>query len=164
MRLPSLGRSSIELYAVDDGEVKTFGGLILNVPLDAAGTYVIALNPDPNNSAMYSGQGTHIPGLILTPACITIIQGACCMDTNADGQQDTCLNDTTESDCAAAAGSFAGGGTSCSGQVGACCLDGDLDGFEDTCRVMDRSCCFAEGGSFLGAGTSCSGRCRSLLL
>ena len=34
--------------AIDDGMTKTFGGLILNVPNNAVGTYVIGLNPDPN--------------------------------------------------------------------------------------------------------------------
>ena len=137
----------------DDGEVKTFGGLILEVPHDAAGTYVIAIDPDTNNTFM---NGHPIFGVQLTSACITVIRGACCVDTNSDGQQDSCQNDTSQSNCAAAAGSFAGDGSSCSGQVGACCLDGDLDGFDDTCTVKDRTCCFAEGGSFLGAGSSCS--------
>ena len=54
------------------GDVKTLGGLILNVPPDAAGTYVIAFNPNPGESFMLSGQGTPIPGLTLTPACITV--------------------------------------------------------------------------------------------
>ena len=140
---------------VDDGEVKTMGGLILNVPPDAAGTYVIALDPDPNNSFMINGQGNPIPGLVLTPACITISTGACCTDSNADGQQDSCENDTTEFDCTAAGGSFAGDGITCSGQVGACCFDGDRDGVEDTCTVMDGNCCFAKGGTLLDPGSSC---------
>ena len=137
------------------GEIKTLGGLILDVPNDASGTYIIAFNPDPNNTLMLSGQGINIPIVELTPACLTIIRGACCMDA---GQQHSCQDDTTESDCAAAAGLFAGDGSTCSGQVGACCLDNDLDGFDDTCTVMDRNCCFSQGGSFLGAGSSCIGQ------
>jgi len=59
---------------VDDGEIKTLGGWILDVPPDAEGTYVIAFDPDPNNSFMISGQGLPIPGLVFTSACITIEQ------------------------------------------------------------------------------------------
>ena len=142
---------------VDEGEVKTFGGLILEVPPGAAGTYVIAIDPDPNNT--FLGVATiPFPQATLTSACITIIEGACCMDTNSDGQMDVCQDDTSESNCAAAAGLFAGEGSTCSGQLGACCFDGDLGGLDDTCTVMDRTCCMAEGGSFLGAGSSCGGQ------
>ena len=67
---------------VDDGEIKTFGGLILDIPLDAAGTYVIAFDPDPNNTFMVSGAGTPIPDVVVTSACITILgtnePGRCC--------------------------------------------------------------------------------------
>lgn len=142
----------------DDGEVKTAGGLILEVPPDAAGTYVIAVDPDPSRTFMGFGFAAPRPLDALISACITIISGACCVDTNSDGQQDACQNETTESDCVAAAGLFAGDGSTCSGQVGACCFDDDLDGFEDTCTVMDRNCCFAQGGSSLGAGSSCGGQ------
>ena len=69
---------------VDDGEVKTMGGLILNVPPDAAATYVIAFNPDPNDSFMTSGPGLPIPGLEFASACITVLEnndpGRCCSD------------------------------------------------------------------------------------
>ena len=58
---------------VDDGSVKTMGGLILEVPADAAGTYVIALDPDIKNSFMATGTAVQIPGVAFTPACITII-------------------------------------------------------------------------------------------
>ena len=69
---------------VDDGTVRTFGGLILEVPLNAAGTYVIALNPDPNTSFMSNITGAPIPDVALTSACITVIDdgepGRCCSD------------------------------------------------------------------------------------
>ncbi|MCH7994983.1 MAG: hypothetical protein IIB57_11150, partial [Planctomycetes bacterium] len=58
---------------IDDGLVKTMGGLILEVPENAFGTYVIDLNPDPNKSFMTSGAGTPIADLTLTPACITTV-------------------------------------------------------------------------------------------
>ena len=35
---------------IDDGTTRSFGGLILDVPHDAEGTYVIAFDPNPNNS------------------------------------------------------------------------------------------------------------------
>ncbi len=136
-------------------EAKTLGDLILNVPPGAAGTYVIAFDPDPNNTLMISGQGTPIPIVELTPACLTIIRGACCTDADANGQQDSCENDTTEFDCAAAGGSFAGDGITCSGQVGACCYVQGGNGVEDTCTVMDGNCCFAQGGTLLDPGSSC---------
>ena len=70
--------------AIDDGMTKTFGGLILDVPNDAAGTYVIGLDPAPNSSFMASGLGGAIPGVTLTPACITILNnnnpGRCCSE------------------------------------------------------------------------------------
>ena len=141
---------------VDDGTVKTFGGLILDVPFDAAGTYVIAMDPDPNNTFMTSGTGTPIPDVVLTPACITVLVGACCVDTDSDGNRDTCHDDAFESECVAADGLYLGDAVLCTGIVGACCLDGDGDGWDDTCRVMDRLCCDTQGGSFLGAGTTCS--------
>ncbi|MCH8149554.1 MAG: hypothetical protein IH987_16475, partial [Planctomycetes bacterium] len=58
--------------AIDDGSVKTMGGLILEVPVGVAGTYVIGLDPDPNSTFMTSGLGTPITGITLTPACIVI--------------------------------------------------------------------------------------------
>ena len=85
---------------VDDGNIKTFGGLILDVPLDAAGTYEIALDPDPNNTFMTSGAGTPIPDVVLTPACITILgtnePGRCCSDI---GPNVVCEDDVTAQDC-----------------------------------------------------------------
>ena len=57
---------------VDDGAVHTMGGLILDVPQDALGTYLIDINPAPMGTFMLSGQETPIPGLVLTPACITV--------------------------------------------------------------------------------------------
>ena len=58
--------------AVDDGMVKTLGGLILEVPANAKGTYVIALDPDPNYSGMWKASDELIPGVVFTPACITV--------------------------------------------------------------------------------------------
>ncbi len=57
---------------IDDGAVHTMGGLILEVPQDALGTYVIDINPDSMATFMLNGQETTIPGVVLTPACITI--------------------------------------------------------------------------------------------
>ncbi|MCH8243120.1 MAG: hypothetical protein IH897_10995 [Planctomycetes bacterium] len=82
--------------AVDDGMVKTMGGLILEVPTDASGTYVIAFNPAPNNTFMTSGCGTPIQDLVLTPACITIATGSCCSNI---GMFPNCEDNLTEQEC-----------------------------------------------------------------
>ncbi len=56
----------------DEGRIGTLGGMILDVPIEAQGTYIIDFVPDPNNTFMVDGKGTPIPGLTLTPACITV--------------------------------------------------------------------------------------------
>jgi len=80
----------------DDGSVKTLGGLILEVPPNAKGTYVIAVDPDPNDSAMIDGTGTTIQGVVFTPACIRIPTGSCCSNIGPD---QVCENDLTELEC-----------------------------------------------------------------
>ena len=64
----------------DPGVRKVFGTLVLEVPANAAGTYVIAVNPDRNVSFMAFGFTVPIPGLMFTAACITVITGSCCSD------------------------------------------------------------------------------------
>ena len=61
-----------ETCAIDDGLVKTMGGLILEVPTDASGTYLIHFDPAPNNTFMTDQCGSPIPNVLLTPACITV--------------------------------------------------------------------------------------------
>ena len=141
---------------IDDGSIKTMGGLILNVPNDAAGTYLIGLNPDPNHSFMTNGAGRPIPDVEFTPACITIAHGTCCLDTDADGLHEECQVATPESYCDAAGGLFLGEGDTCTGIRGACCLDSNADGYVDACILSARDCCEAEGGSFGGNGSTCS--------
>ena len=69
------------------------GSLILEVPLDAAGTYVFAPDPDPNNTFMTNVMGDPVPDVALTSACITILlPGRCC---SAIG----CQDDVTEVEC-----------------------------------------------------------------
>lgn len=68
---------------LDGGEIKTLGGLILEVPVDAAGTYMIDFDTDPNNSFMTAGDGSLVPGVVYTPACITITF-ACQSDADCD--------------------------------------------------------------------------------
>ncbi|MCH8147467.1 MAG: hypothetical protein IH987_05655, partial [Planctomycetes bacterium] len=80
----------------DDGMVKTMGGLILEVPTDASGTYLIDFVDDPNKTFMTNGCGTPIPDVVLTPACITIPSGSCCSNTGANAQ---CEDNLTELQC-----------------------------------------------------------------
>ena len=61
-----------DCYSPSGGLFPTLGGLILEVPNNAAGTYVIALNPSPDFSFMGACSGAPIPGVTFTPACITI--------------------------------------------------------------------------------------------
>ncbi|MCH8148591.1 MAG: RHS repeat protein [Planctomycetes bacterium] len=83
----------------DDGAVKTFGGLILELDANAAGTYVIALDPNPNSSFMFSGTGSLIPGLTFTPACITVITDRTLTEPGGPctcfGENGECLDDAT---------------------------------------------------------------------
>jgi hypothetical protein len=80
----------------DQGGIKTMGGLILEVPANASGTYVIGLDNDPNNSFMTSGSGVPIPGVQFTAACITVITGKCCSNI---GPNVVCTDGVTEGDC-----------------------------------------------------------------
>lgn len=57
----------------DGGFVKTMGGLILVVPPNAAGTYLIELDPNPGNSFMTSADGVPLPDVVFTPACLTVV-------------------------------------------------------------------------------------------
>ena len=65
-----------DLGEFDDGTTRTLGGLILEVPLNAAGTYVIALDPDPNNSFISKITGLPVPDVAFTSACITVVPPA----------------------------------------------------------------------------------------
>jgi len=107
-------------YDIDDS-VKTFGGLILEVPNSAAGIYVIAFDPDPSKTYMAYGDGAPIPGVTLTPACITIIEnaGACCSGTNCSM--------VAAADCEASGGTFFGFQSTCDTP------DGDGDGLRNEC-------------------------------
>ena len=123
---------------VDDGEVKTLGGLILDVPPDAAGIYVIAMDPDPNNTFMVSGAGAPIPDVVQTSACITILgtnePGRCCSEI---GPKVVCEGGVTAQDCAMRPKprSFAAG-ESCDGDCACptCLVDADCDN-GDMCTV-----------------------------
>ncbi|MCH8242532.1 MAG: hypothetical protein IH897_07970, partial [Planctomycetes bacterium] len=94
---------------LDDGSVKTFGGLILEVPVDADGTYMINFDPDPNNSFMTAGNGRPIPGVVFTPACITITfacqsdadcdDGFPCTTDTCDEGKSTCENIISQNSC-----------------------------------------------------------------
>jgi len=143
-------------YDPDPDSFGTFGGLILEVPTDAAGTYVISINPDSNSSFFDSGLAAPLPAMF-TAACITVIEGACCLDTDSDGYRDSCQDDGSQSECLAADGLFLADALPCTGVAGTCILDGDGDGIADICRTMDADCCDAQGGSFLGTGVSCLG-------
>jgi hypothetical protein len=79
------------------GGFETFGGLILDVPAGAAGTYVIGVDPDPNNSFMTSGTGAPISGVVLTGACITVTTGKCC--SNISASNTVCEDQLTIADC-----------------------------------------------------------------
>ena len=57
---------------IDDGTIRTLGGLILEVPFHATGTYVIALDSDPNKSFMSNFTGAPVPDVAFTSACITV--------------------------------------------------------------------------------------------
>jgi len=140
---------------VDGGTVKTFGGLILEVPPGAVGTYTIALSPDPNLTFMTDTYGAPIPNLTLTPACIKIGNSACCTDGDGDGIAESCEDGTTAESCAANGGTFVGQDSTCSAISGACILDTDGDGFDDSCAITNESCCGAQGGTFRGDGTNC---------
>ncbi|MCH9035417.1 MAG: hypothetical protein IID42_13095 [Planctomycetes bacterium] len=92
---------------IDDGAVKTMGGLILEVPVDAAGTYMIALNPDVNFTFMTKGSGDPIPGIVFTPACITLVcqsdadcdDGFSCTTDRCDEGTSTCENIIAQNSC-----------------------------------------------------------------
>jgi len=138
----------------DPDSFGTFGGLILEVPTDAAGTYVIAVDPDPNNSYMWAGEPpTDIR--FFTATCITVIEGACCLDTDSDEFLNSCQGSVLQTECENSGGLFVGHESTCSGSVGACCLSGDDDDFNETCVVTDSVCCDVQGGSFLGEGAAC---------
>lgn len=81
----------------DGGGVYTMGGLILEVPANAAGTYVIALDPDPNNTFMTSGAGTPVPGVTFTCASITVTTGKCCSAISANNT--VCEDNLTIAQC-----------------------------------------------------------------
>jgi len=57
---------------VDDGEIKTLGGMILDVPYDALGTYLIDFNTDPNFTFMTRSSGEPLEIVEFVPACITV--------------------------------------------------------------------------------------------
>ena len=126
--------------AVDDGMVKTMGGLILEVPTDASGTYVIAFNPAPNNTFMTSGCGTPIPDVVLTPACITVITGSCCW---AIGMGSFCDDNLTEQECQMRQPPIVWHGDSTCEECGCptCISDADCDdGDECTADICDIVC------------------------
>ena len=84
------------------------------------------------------------------------IDGACCLDEDADNHEDTC--EVLDQDCCIARGGLFGGeGSTCSAIVGACFLDLNGDGHDDTCVVSNQTCCEDQGGSSLGAATTCIG-------
>ena len=56
----------------DPSSFSSLGGLILEIPHDAQGTYVIGFDPDSNETFMLTGPGESIPDLTLTPVCITV--------------------------------------------------------------------------------------------
>ena len=58
----------------DDGQTYYLGTLILEVPIDASGTYTIGFLPDAIKTFMKDNYGQSIVPLILTPALITIKQ------------------------------------------------------------------------------------------
>ncbi|MCH8146441.1 MAG: hypothetical protein IH987_00385 [Planctomycetes bacterium] len=99
--------AAVKNCAVDDGEVKSFGGLILEVPANAAGTYRIGFDQDPNNSFMTAGDGTPIAGVVFTPACITLPcqsdgdcgDGLSCTTDLCNQQTFACENDIALGSC-----------------------------------------------------------------
>jgi|GEM_PF-1257103 len=118
---------------IDDGTTRTFGGLILEVPLNAAGTYVIALNPDPNTSYMSAITGAPIPNVAFTSACITVMDngepGRCCSNI---GPNVVC-EEATASVCSTRPEprSFVPGGTCEACPCPTCLTDGDCDDGDD---------------------------------
>jgi len=78
------------LCTIDDGQIKTMGGLILEVPPDASGTYAIQLSADTNDTFIRDGNAFPIEDFTLTAACITIPcqSDPDCEDANA------CTTDT----------------------------------------------------------------------
>ncbi|MCH8147834.1 MAG: hypothetical protein IH987_07550 [Planctomycetes bacterium] len=111
--------------------------MILEVPLNAAGTYVIAFDPDPNESFMTDGPGAPIPVVAHTPACITVLgnddPGRCCSDI---GPNVVCevvspqVCSTRPQPRSFATGETCGGGNACP----TCVNDGECDD-GDTCTA-----------------------------
>jgi hypothetical protein len=80
----------------DPSSFGTFGGLIMEVPACAAGTYIVGPNPDPNVTFMTDGGGAPINGVTSTPASITITTGKCCSNI---GPNVACEDNLTTGQC-----------------------------------------------------------------
>jgi hypothetical protein len=59
-------------HYADDRHAKYAGTLVLEIPPDAAGTYTIGFNADPNETLFIDCEGVPIAGLITIPAQITV--------------------------------------------------------------------------------------------
>ena len=81
----------------DPGGFGTFGGLIVDVPACAAGTYIIGPDTDPNNSFMTASDGSPIAGVVFTAASITVTTGSCCFNIGPGTTE--CADDLTQGQC-----------------------------------------------------------------
>jgi hypothetical protein len=92
----SAAQNTDNTFDPDPSAFGTFGGLIMEVPSCAAGTYIVGPIPDPNLTFMTAANSAPIDGVMVVPASITITTGKCC---SAIGPGVTCEDNLTTGQC-----------------------------------------------------------------
>ncbi len=90
------GATCMGSFPHDPGTIQYGGTLVLDLPAGAKGTYEIQLNPNPAKTFMNNGIAELIPGLVTTPALVTVPTGKCCYDVSLGGP---CADGITEVEC-----------------------------------------------------------------
>ena len=70
--------------AIDDGRPRYAGTLVVVVPEDAKGTYVLGWNSDAETTLLNDCDAIRLPNVRLTPARITVETGKCCFNLDQD--------------------------------------------------------------------------------
>ncbi|MHC4695575.1 MAG: hypothetical protein ACYTFA_02405 [Planctomycetota bacterium] len=155
------GAAVMSNCATDDGTAKYGGTLILEIPVNAEGTYTIAWDSHPAYSLMTDCAVNELESLTLIPSHITVAaaSGRCC--SNIGAGTTVCEEDLTSAQCAerpgptdflpnadcstgcpsptlCCIGGDCGEVLDCAGsggiEVSACLGDNDSDGLDDACE------------------------------
>ncbi|UCE59965.1 MAG: hypothetical protein JSU63_21285 [Phycisphaerales bacterium] len=82
----------------DGGVTRFYGGtLLLEVPIDATGTYHVSFRDDPNYTVFNNCESVLLPGLAEIPAQITVLGSRCCSGIGTDDPQ--CFSGISQAEC-----------------------------------------------------------------